>query len=179
MRRVVRQTVARRLRKPRRAEQADVFVGLIEGILAMSRFRRLSLLLPLSLFGVVAPSVADQGWQFRLSPYMWFAGLEGDVATIPGSPPASIDISPSDALNDTEVGVMVMLDARRGRHGVFADFIYTDVQSDEALIPAPINLNLRSKTKTTVLVRDLQPGWLSDGRAGWYPVLGPRFGTPL
>ena len=23
--------------------------------------------------------LADEGWKFRLAPYMWFAGLEGDV----------------------------------------------------------------------------------------------------
>ena len=70
---------------------------------------------------------ASDAWQFRLTPYLWFAGLKGDVATIPGAPSAPIDISPSQALEDTEAGVMVMFDAKRRRHGLFADFLYTDV----------------------------------------------------
>jgi hypothetical protein len=94
--------------------------------------------------------LAGQDWQFRLSPYLWFAGLKGDVATVPGSPSVPIDISPSEALEDTETGVMLMLDAKRGRHGLFADFIYTDVRSDEELIPSPIDLTLRSISKTTL-----------------------------
>jgi len=93
----------------------------------------------------------DDGWRFRLTPYLWFAGLEGDVATIPGAPAAPIDISPSEALEDTETGLMLMLDAKRGRHGLFADLIYTDVQSDEELIPPPIGLTLRSTTETLIL----------------------------
>lgn len=52
---------------------------------------------------------ADDAWQFRLTPYLWFAGLKGDVATIPGAPSAPIDISPSEALNDTEAQALIDL----------------------------------------------------------------------
>ncbi|HBE92637.1 MAG TPA: hypothetical protein DDW55_08955, partial [Gammaproteobacteria bacterium] len=45
---------------------------------------------------------------------------------------------------------MLILDARKGRHGFFTDLIYTDVQSEEELIPAPIGLNMKSTTKTTI-----------------------------
>lgn len=97
------------------------------------------------------PALAAEGneaWQFRLTPYLWFAGLDGDISTIPGAPAAPIDISASDALDDTEASLMVLFDAKRGRHGLFADLLYTDVRSDEELAPPPINLKLRSKTET-------------------------------
>lgn len=94
------------------------------------------------------PVFAEENWQFRLSPYIWFAGLKGDVATIPGAPSVPIDISPSDALQDTEASLMIMLDAKKGRHGFFTDLLYSDVRSDEELIPA-IELTMRSITKTT------------------------------
>ena len=32
---------------------------------------------------------------------------------------------------------MILLDARKQRHGVFADLLYSDVQSDEELVPQP------------------------------------------
>ena len=55
---------------------------------------------------------------------------------------------------------MLMFDAKRGRHGVFADFLYTDVQSDEELLPPPISLMLRSVTRqqsfSGLSVRNLQ-----------------------
>jgi hypothetical protein len=102
---------------------------------------------------VIAPAAvgATGDWRFQLTPYLWFAGLKGDVATIPGAPVAPIDISPSQAIEDTEVGLMLLVDAKRGRHGVFADFMYTDVRSDEELLPPPIGLTLRSVTKTTMV----------------------------
>ena len=97
-----------------------------------------------------APAFAEDNWQFRLSPYIWFAGIKGDVGTIPPLPAASIDVSASDAVKDTEGGFMVMLDARKQRHGFLVDLLYTDVQSDTTLVPSPINLNMKSISKTTI-----------------------------
>jgi hypothetical protein len=82
---------------------------------------------------------------------LWFAGLEGDIATIPGQPSAPVDVTPSDALDDTEASLMLLVDAKRGEHGLFVDLFYSDVRSDEDLVPQPIGLALRSVTKTTML----------------------------
>jgi len=46
---------------------------------------------------------------------------------------------------------MLLVDAKRGEHGLFADFFYSDVRSDEDLVPQPIGLTLRSVSKTTIL----------------------------
>ena len=108
------------------------------------------LLLFLGLLIGTDPVLAEENWHFRLSPYIWFAGLKGDVGTIPPLPAAPIDISASDALSDTEAGFMILLDARKQRHGVFADLLYTDVQSEEELVPQPIGLNMKSTSKTTI-----------------------------
>ena len=97
-----------------------------------------------------AASTVDNDWKFALSPYLWFAGLKGDIATISPLPPVSVNISPSDAFKDTQVGLMLALDMRKGRHGAFADLVYTDVQSDTELVPAPINLTMKSTSKTTI-----------------------------
>jgi hypothetical protein len=121
------------------------------------------------------PASADDSWQFRLTPYLWFAGLKGDLATIPGSPPASIDISPSQAIEDTEVGLMLLFDAKRGRHGVFADFLYTDVRSDEDLLPPPIALTLRSVSKTTILSLAYQYELHNEDRAVVDLIVGGRY----
>jgi len=89
-------------------------------------------------------------WEFKLAPYLWFAGLEGDVATIPGVPSAPIDVSPSQALEDTEAALMLMFEARKARHGLFVDFIYTDVRSNEEVFPN-LGISLRSVSKSTIL----------------------------
>ena len=101
--------------------------------------------------GLAAPGVTSAAdWEFKLAPYLWFAGLEGDVATIPGVPPAPIDVSPSDAIQDTEAALMLMFEARKGRHGLFVDFIYTDVRSKDEVFPN-LGVSLRSVSKSTVL----------------------------
>ena len=112
--------------------------------------RRLSLVV---LAAVLVPGWAYAGdaWRFELTPYLWFAGLKGDVATIPGSPTVPIDISSRQAVEDAEATLMVAFDARRGRHGVVVDIVYTDVRSDAELLPDPINLVLRSTSKNTLV----------------------------
>ena len=80
---------------------------------------------------------------------MWFAGLEGTVSTISGAPPVDIDVSPSQAIEDTEASFMLWMDMRKGRQGLFLGFVYTDVESEEVLIPE-IDLAMQSISKTTL-----------------------------
>lgn len=99
---------------------------------------------------LLLPTLARaQDWSFAVSPYLWFAGVEGDVSSIPGSPVVPIDISPNDALDDTEASFMVVFEARKGHHGVVLDALYTDVRSEEQLVPE-IDLNLKSTSKNEV-----------------------------
>ena len=93
---------------------------------------------------------AADDWHFRLSPYLWFAGVKGDVSTIPGQPSAPIDVSASDALDDTEESFMLMFEAKKQRHGFFADIFYSDVRQQEELIPA-IGLKLKATSKNTMV----------------------------
>jgi hypothetical protein len=118
---------------------------------------------------------AGETWQFRLTPYLWFAGLKGDVATIAGAPAAPINISPSDAVADTEASLMLLIDAKRGRHGVFADLLYSDVESDDELIPPPINLALRSITRTTIVSLAYQYEVFNREQAIVDVLLGARY----
>lgn len=121
--------------------------------------------------GLAAPGVAAAAdWEFKLAPYLWFAGLEGDVATIPGVPPAPIDVSPSQAIEDTEAALMLMFDARRGRHGLFVDFLYTDVRSTEEVFPN-LGVSLRSVSKSTVLSGAYQYR-LAEGEANNLDLMG-------
>lgn len=110
----------------------------------------LAIVVAATLTAGVHDAVAQDAWQYRLTPYGWLAGLKGDVGTIPGQPPAAVDVSPSDALKDLRAGGMLMLDAKRQRHGYLLDLMYTDVRSEEQLLPPPIDLALKSISKTTI-----------------------------
>jgi hypothetical protein len=135
-----------------------------------------SVILALSAFCLAhAAMAADDAWSFRLTPYLWFAGLKGTVATIPGSPSVPIDVSPSEAIEDTETGVMLLFDAKRGRHGLFADVMYTDVRSDAELLPPPIALTLRSISKTTLVSLAYAYEFYNRDRAVIDLMLGGRY----
>ena len=91
---------------------------------------------------------AEEQWNFRLSPYIWFAGSKGDVGPLKNLPPVDIDISPSDALSDTESSFMLIFDAKKGRHGIHTDTFYSDVQQKENVIN---ETSIESTTKTTMI----------------------------
>ena len=112
--------------------------------------KRIVGLVLLGLFIQAPVYAANEDWQFELTPYLWFAGLKGEVATVPPLPAAPVDISPGDALQDTQTSLMLLLTAMKNQQGVFFDFLYSDVESDEELIPAPISLNMTSRSKTTM-----------------------------
>ena len=125
---------------------------------------------------MVPPALlAKDGWQYRLTPDLWFAGLKGSVATIPGAPAAPIDVSPSEAIEDTEASLMLLFDAKHARHGVFSDLVYSDVRSDAELPRAPIGLTLRSISKTTVLSLAYQYEVFGQDRAVVDVMLGARY----
>ena len=138
----------------------------------MSSTKVFALALAMILVAPTAASAAD--WEFKLAPYMWFAGLEGDVATIPGVPSAPIDVSPSQAIEDTEAALMLVFEARRGRHGLFADVIYTDVRSEEEVFPN-LGISLRSISKSTVLTGAYQYRMVDNSAGNLDLMAGLRY----
>lgn len=100
----------------------------------------------LAILLLPAGATAAERWQFALSPYAWLAGVDGKTATIPPLPEAPIEISPKEALEDTEVGYMLVMTAKKGRHGLLADLVYTDVRSGLAFVDA-LDLSLDSGSR--------------------------------
>jgi len=109
-------------------------------------------IIAVALFLLATPAFAanSDDWQFRLTPYLWFAGVKGDLSTIPGLPTAPIDVSASDAFDDTEESFMLMFEAKKQRHGFFVDMFYSDVRQQEELVPV-IGLKLKATSRDTML----------------------------
>jgi len=77
------------------------------------------------------PVAENNQWEFRLSPYAWFAGFKGDVASVPGlGDPIYVDISSSDALSDTEASLAFVFEGKNGKHGFLTDFLFLVFQQD-------------------------------------------------
>jgi hypothetical protein len=89
-------------------------------------------------FSAHADATSSDQWEFQLAPYAWLAGQNGKVATLPGLPPADIDIDFYDDIwGNINLAGMLVGEARKGRYGLFMDIVYTDIEMDD---PAPYGI---------------------------------------
>lgn len=84
---------------------------------------------------VLSTSTFAEGWEIKLSPYLWGSGMKGEVATLPGVPAAEIDITFEDILDNLDMAFMGTFEARKDRIGVFADIIYVSLDTGSAETP--------------------------------------------
>lgn len=131
----------------------------------------------LGVASAVLPTTAgaDEQWEFRITPYLWFAGIKGDASTIPGAPVAPVEVSASDALKDTEASYMGIFEVMKGRHAGFIDYLYSDVESETTVVPDPINLTLKSVSKSTIASAGYAYKFFDQGRASAQAFLGARY----
>jgi hypothetical protein len=115
---------------------------------------------------VLPPSVsADNGSvQVELAPYIWLAGIDGDV-TVDGRS-ASFDQSFSDLVHKLDAGAMGLGSIRYKRLVVFGQFDYIELSSDADLTadirpdPLPIGIEMDGEVDTTIATVGL--GWHFD-----------------
>ena len=133
------------------------------------------------------PAATGAGWTFTATPYVWFAGMKGDLGTISGVPPAEVDASFSDIIENTDVALMLAAEARRDRWGLLLDLVYLDLSAD-ADTPGPLfgGADLESKTLFATIgaaYRMVEHGRLSaDAIAGarlWYADTELEFSAGL
>ena len=103
------------------------FVGAIVAITLVSSSQAVAADMMNPLKPGVQPVEAN-GWSLSLFPYLWLAGISGDVAQF-GSPTINIDRSFGDILNDLDVGGMMMGEARYGQVSIVGDLVYTQIST--------------------------------------------------
>jgi hypothetical protein len=74
----------------------------------------------------------DSGWTFTVTPYLWMAGLDGDVGLF-GREPVPIDQKFGDILGDLEFAGTVVAELHNGSGGVVADVMYVKTSSDSEI----------------------------------------------
>uniref|UniRef100_A4WXF0 Uncharacterized protein n=1 Tax=Cereibacter sphaeroides (strain ATCC 17025 / ATH 2.4.3) TaxID=349102 RepID=A4WXF0_CERS5 len=72
-----------------------------------------------------AAAAQDVGWEFTVSPYLWAPGISTSVETAFG--PLDADASVNDVLSATDFALMGVMEARKGRWGLIADFVLADL----------------------------------------------------
>lgn len=85
------------------------------------------------------PAAASDDWEFLVAPYLWGAGLEGDVtaAGIPGE----VDVSFSDIVDVLDGAVLAHFEARREGWTILGDLSFLDVGLDLEMPAGQIDLD--------------------------------------
>lgn len=76
------------------------------------------------------PAEPDSGWSFTFAPYVWAAGLDGNVAQF-GLPDVEVDASFGDVLKNFDIGLMGVGEARYGRFGVATDLLWVKLSAEQ------------------------------------------------
>lgn len=73
-----------------------------------------------------------EGWQFTFAPYLWGAGIRGNVGhRATGTQFMKTDFS--DIVRDLDVAVMGMGEARKGHYSLLVDLMYIDTSTHSDL----------------------------------------------
>ena len=91
---------------------------------------------------------ADKNWHFEVTPYLWIAGIDGDIAVGPYK--ATYAVSFSDLLHHLKFGVMATEEIRKGRIVFLSDELYMKVGSQKVKgvegFPEESNIDARNNT---------------------------------
>lgn len=68
------------------------------------------------------------GWQFALTPYVWFSGIGGEVSLPRVDRDFAADFG--DILSNLEFAAMATAEIRRGRFGLLGDVMYLSIEQD-------------------------------------------------
>jgi len=110
----------------------------------------LLLLIMLPVHSALAAAENDT-WHFQLAPYGWLAGQNGQVATLPGLPPADIDVNfYDDILGNINGALMLVGEARKGCYGIAMDIAYTNIEFDTST-PGPFFSSIASTTESWIV----------------------------
>jgi hypothetical protein len=90
----------------------------------------------------------DDKWQFQLTPYLWIAGITGQVGVGPGS--VDVDTGITDTNVDLNFGFMGTFEARKNRIVFLTDLQYSNLGTDNDT-PGPLFSRVSADFKTFIL----------------------------
>lgn len=126
----------------------------------------------------------DDVWQYAVAPYIWAAALNGTLSFGGGSNGAGdrcctidIDVDSNSLFEALNFGLMAQGEARKGKFGVYADFIYLSL-TDESSVISEIDVSgvppLLDPTIAAGATTDIK-GTLIDLSAGYEFVRNERW----
>ncbi|WP_411034849.1 hypothetical protein [Shinella sp. BYT-45] len=104
-------------------------------------------------------------WALQITPYMWAAGLKGDISPFRRGPTIGIEKPFSDVMDDLNFGGFVNVWARHDRFVFSGDMMYVDTTDSRAfgplpaLIPLPPGTVVEGSVDTKQFMATLQGGY--------------------
>ena len=116
------------------------------------RHRTEAALLGLSAAAMAFPVIAQDAWQFNITPYGWMAGIDGDLGTVPGLPSQEVSLSFGDILDDLDYGLFLFASARKGPWVLYFDASDVKTTSKQNVGgPTVENLTVESRTSNMAI----------------------------
>ena len=140
----------------------------------------------LGLYGGVLLALAGggqagpAGWQFKVAPYLWALGVNGDLGIHAETVP--VDVNFLDAVQDLDLGGMLALEASNGPWSVLADGTYLQLSDGTDGVHGGFGAEFKQWTVQGVgLYRLLDKGAtrVDIGTGGRYIALDATLNTPL
>ncbi len=104
----------------------------------------LALVLLAALAGA-GEAVADDGWEWSITPYGWLSDISEDLL-IDGSVVGGNDLSVSDVLDKLEGSLMLHVEGMGERWGVFGEIFYVDIRDEEVVDLLTIDAEIEETT---------------------------------
>jgi hypothetical protein len=113
--------------------------------------------------GATAPEgFAAEPWVVQVTPYLWAAGIDGDVSPFEAAPSVHFEKTFSDILDDLNFAGFVNLWARNGRFVFSGDLMYVDTIESRAIGSLPIigpTPGVKADVDTAMFVGTVQGGY--------------------
>lgn len=98
------------------------------------------------------PARAQTAWEFQVTPYVWFAGLDGDLGAVPGFPAQSVSLSFGDIWDDLDYAGFLYASARHGPWVIYFDGSIVQATSSETVNgPNVERVEVESRTSNVAL----------------------------
>jgi hypothetical protein len=110
---------------------------------------------------------------WKISPYLWTVGVNGDIAI--GDISQDIEVSFSDILSDFELGGSVYAELGKGNHAAHIDYTYVRTRPDPTPLPSPPFMEgAELASKMTINILEAAYNYRFRGLNGPALVLGAR-----
>lgn len=114
-----------------------------------------------------------QDWALQITPYLWAAGISGDISPFQRAPTISVDKSFSDVLHDLNLGGFINIWGRYERFVFSGDIMYVDTTDTHEFGTPPLPFPIPTGTRVNVDVDTKE--FTASAMAGYRLVDTPSF----